>query len=199
MKKKIIIFIFLFLCGGTEIDDQSVTTSNQVNSSNEETLEQFAKGELNISSTEENAFWKFIETQGEWNYYAGIFVDAYLDDDVGIDEFLELGVFSYNELTRVYNTMADSYYSFETEFLIDMFTPAIENYYKKIDGMYLILEGIDTLDVQTEERGILLLSEAGEEGLQIACDLFEDLNSEEIRSLLSKEDLDKLDNLLPLC
>ena len=65
--------------------------------------------------------------------------------------------------------------------------------------MYLILEGIDTLDVQTEERGILLLSEAGEEGLQIACDLFEDLNSEEIRSLLSKEDLDKLDNLLPLC
>ena len=72
-------------------------------------------------------------------------------------------------------------------------------YYKKIDALYTILEGVDFLDVELEEKGLTLLSEAAEESNQIACDLFNDLNSESIKSILQDSDLEKLNEMSNVC
>ena len=200
--KKTFLSVFLLLvtsCGEPVGSKSDNSTSTNSPSSTEQNLEQFASGELKISSNEEDAFWGFIDLQGQWNYYAGIYVEAYLDDNVGIDEFLEIGIYSYNELVEIYNQMASNHAVFQTPLLIDMFTPALNNYYKKIDALYTILEGVDSLNIELEERGILLLDEAAEEGRQIACDLFQDLNSESIRSILQPPDLAKLDSLENTC
>ena len=200
--KKIFLPIFFLLvtsCGVSRDSNNENPTSVNSPSSTEQNFEQFASGELIISPDEENAFWEFIDLQGQWNYYAGIYIDAYLDDNVGIDEFLEVGILSYNELAEIYNQMSSSHAVFKTPLLIDMFTPALDNYYKKIDALYTILEGVDFLNVELEEKGMLLLGEAAEEGRQIACDLFQDLNSESIRSILQPSDLQKLDSLENIC
>ena len=200
--KKILFYSLLLLilsCGEPLSNDMENSSSVSNPSSSEQSLEQLATGEIIISSVEQKAFWEFIDLQGEWNYYSGIFIEAYLDDNVGIDEFLEIGIFSYNELAKIYNQMANSHAVFKTQLLIDMFKPALDNYYKKIDALYTILEGVDFLDVELEEKGLTLLSEAAEESNQIACDLFNDLNSESIKSILQDSDLEKLNEMSNVC
>tara|TARA_B100000902_G_scaffold217980_1_gene207151 strand:+ start:1825 stop:2472 length:648 start_codon:yes stop_codon:yes gene_type:complete len=194
-----ILLLSILSCGEPVDNDTENSSSFSNTTSAEQSLEQLASGEITLSSVEEKAFWEFIALQGEWNYYAEIFIEAYLDDSVGIDEFLEIGIFSYNELAEIYNQMSTSYDALKTQLLIDMFKPALDNYFKKINALYTILEGVDMLDVELEERGLMLLSEAAEEGKQVACDFRENLNSESIRSILQDSDLEKLNDLSDLC
>ena len=201
MKNLFLVFLLLTTVACSDSYDDIVEDSSSDKSSNptENSFEQLASGELILSFDEEEAFWEFINLQSEWNYFAGIFTEAYLDDNVGIEEFLEIGIYSYNELFEIYNKMATSFSVFKAQVLIDMFSPALNNYYKKINALYTILEGVDLLDVEIEERGLLLLSEAGEESQKIACDLFKELNSETIRNILQPTDLEKLDSLSNVC
>ena len=95
--------------------------------------------------------------------------------------------------------MNKTYNLLENNEVKNLFLPAINNYYDKLIAMETILEGIEGLDVEMEQEGVNLLDISANDSVDIACRFYTSLNKPEIKSLLTAEDIKKLDQFPASC
>jgi hypothetical protein len=197
------IAIILISCSTSQQSSEQVTSTVLTNTPEVEVekgiIEDLANENISFTEEEEAAFWKLVNLPNDWNIYSGDFVVAYIDDSIDYEEFLQVGTIAFNNLVDVYNEMNKTYNLLENNEVKNLFLPAINNYYDKLIAMETILEGIEGLDVEMEQEGVNLLDIAANDSVDIACRFYTSLNKPEIKSLLTAEDIKKLDQFPASC
>ncbi len=113
----------------------------------------------------------------EWNRHSGKFVGAYLDDTVGVDEFVAISTGAIEEMERVLRRMRGRDLSGLPAEVSSPVEDSLSFYSDKLSAINRITTSVDVGDSDGEQAGVSALEQANFGANSSGCELFDVLKA----------------------